>query len=167
MVITNMTTTITSYGSQVQTSADTFVRDAVFSERLMVKESSDVTVNVSESSYVLNGAETQECTRFSHTFNHSNVSGDFVVRCLQNGTSDPILTTTLETNPSETNIVCDGIKSTISKGLSFDSNDSSIFFGASKVFRIKYTSDTPERLLFQYLDTDSGTYVTKFSCAKS
>ena len=153
-----MTTTVTSYGSQVQTSGDIFIRDATFSEKLMVKETgADVTVD--EGAHVLDGTETQEYTRISHTY---NVSGSTVIRCLDSLE----VKTTLETNPLETKIVSDGITATVYNGLSFDSDDSSIFFGASKVFRIKYTSETPERLLFQYLDTDTGTYVTKFSCAR-
>lgn len=158
-----MTTTITSYGSQVQTSGDIFIRDATFSEKLMAKESTGVDVKVDEGAHVLDGTETQEYTRITHTYESGDVSGSTVLRCLDSSE----LKSTLKTYPLETNIVSDGITATIHNGLSFDSNDSSIFFGASKVFRIKYTSDTPERLLFQYLDTDTDTYVTKFSCART
>ena len=162
-----MSTTITQYGSQIKTSGDVFVRDATFSEKLMARESENGTVKVDESAFTLDGTETNEYTRISHTYNGSDVSGNIVFRCLQNGTTTPELVTTLETYPTETSIVSGGVSSTIdNNGLSCDSDDSSIFFGKNKVFRIKYTSDPPERLLFQYLDTDTDTYVTKFSCAK-
>lgn len=162
-----MATTITLYGSQVQTSGDVFARDATFSEKLMTKESENVTVKVDESAFVLDGTETNEYTRISHTYVGPDVSGNVVFRCLENGTSAPELVTTLETYPTETSIVSGGVTRSIhNDGLSCDSDDSSIFFGKNKVFRIKYTSEPPERLLFQYLDTDTDTYVTKFSCAK-
>ncbi|ACH46871.1 unknown [Feldmannia species virus] len=49
-----------------------------------------------------------------------------------------------------------------STGLYFDSDDSAIYFGASKTFRIIFS----DRLLFQYLDGSTGEYVTKLSFTK-
>lgn len=152
--------TTISYGSQVLTSGDLNVRDVTHSERLMVNESVDAT----ESTFVLDGTDTLESTRVVHTYDPTSGSGNLTIKCLE---TDGLLTSTVSVDPGGTTIVSGGVKATLSSGLSFDSDDSAIYFGASKIFRIKYMDESPERIVFQYLDTNSNTYVTKFSCAKN
>ena len=50
-----------------------------------------------------------------------------------------------------------------STGLSFDSDEASIYFGAAKNFRMKYSDGVggPSVLQIQSLDTGSGEYVTR------
>lgn len=48
-----------------------------------------------------------------------------------------------------------------SDGLSFDTDDASIYFGADKNFRIRFASGTPSLLQIQSYDSVAGEYVTR------
>lgn len=48
-----------------------------------------------------------------------------------------------------------------STGLSFDSDEASIYFGAAKNFRMKFSDGVPSVLQIQSLDSGSGEYVTR------
>lgn len=54
-----------------------------------------------------------------------------------------------------------------SAGLSFDTDTASIFFGASKNFKIAFTDGTPALLQIQSLDSTSGEYVTRLEVSDS
>ena len=51
-------------------------------------------------------------------------------------------------------------------GLSFNSNESCIYFGASKEFRIRFEPTGIARLAFEYYDSSTGSYVTGASFLK-
>lgn len=147
------------YGSQVSVSGDLVVRDMVYRERHSIEETL-----VSNQSFYVAGDDVQEATRMVHHHDPVTSSAALSVETLRVD-GDKHMVTSLGVAPSQTVLASDGVTATFSKGLSFDSDDSAIYFGGSKTFRIKYTEGPPGRLLFQCLD--SGSYVTKFSCAKS
>lgn len=158
-----------SYGSQVLSSGDIVTRDFAYANTYRVNDSTGDALKSTHSAFVLDGSA-QESTRMVQTYNRTSKSGLLHLSCLQTDTGNrntQSMTSTLSIDPEKTTVTCDSVTATLSKGLSFDSDDSSIYFGASKIFRIKYTSESPERLLFQYLDPSRDEYVTKISCAKN
>lgn len=54
-----------------------------------------------------------------------------------------------------------------STGLSFDTDEASIYFGANQTFRIAFTDGTPATLKIESLDSVSGEYLTRFECSDS
>lgn len=155
---------LSSYGSQILRSGDLVVKDVTSSSQHRVDTESST-----HSAYVLDPQlnHAQEATREKHTFNEENNSGMLTYACLRSDGEFPIMATTLETDPGKTTITTNETSATLSKGLSFNSDESAIYFGANKIFRLKYESEAPERLVFQYLEQNTSEYVTKFSCAKN
>ena len=151
-----MSLSISSYGSQVLSSGDLVVRDVASSSQNRVNSKSSV-----NSTYVVNPELAQESTREVHTYDQD---GKYTAGCLRTDQGYQTMPVTFGTEPKETTFVNDKSTATISQGLSFDSDESAIYFGASRTFRIMYLGVEPERLVFQYLD--GAEYVTKFSCAK-
>ena len=153
---------LSSYGSQILGSGDLVVKDVTSSSQHRVHTESST-----HSAYVLSEDHAQEATREKHAFDVDKNSGMLGYACLRSDTEFPTMATTLETDPEKTTITTNETSATLSKGLSFNSDESAIYFGANKIFRLKYESVAPERLVFQYLDQNTSEYVTKFSCAKN
>lgn len=151
---------LSSYGSQVLNSGDILVKDVTSGtqHRIDTEFSTHLT-------YVIREETGQQTLQQVTTAKHSvvNNSGRFTLSCLKG--EDYV--ENLDVHPEETTITSDETSATISSGgLSFSSDESAIYFGLNKVFRLKYFSESPERLVFQYLEPSTSEYVTKFSCAK-
>lgn len=162
-----MSLNISSYGSQILTSGDLVVRDAISGSQHTVDQSTGLGIH---SAYVvLASGVAQEATRQVHMYDPDKALGRYSSSCLRtdNNEQTQSMPATLETDPEKTKFTSTGVSATLSQGLSFNSDESAIYFGGSKTFRLMYSSDPPERLVFQYLDPSSMEYVTKFSCAKS
>lgn len=159
-----MSLNLSSYGSQVLSSGDLVVRDTASSLQYRVGSESST-----HSAYVqdVSGAPpAQEATRQKHEFDSDTNSGRYTSACLRSDGEFPRMATTLETCPEKTTISTNDTSAILSQGLYFESDESAIYFGASKTFRVRYLSDEPQRLVFQYLEPSTSEYVTKFSCAK-
>ena len=157
-----MSLNLSSYGSQVLSSGDLVVRDTASSLQYRVDSESST-----HSAYAVTGASpAQEATRQKHEFDSDTNSGRYTSACLRSDGEFPRMATSLETCPEKTTISTNYTSAILSQGLYFESDESAIYFGASKTFRIRYLSDEPQRLVFQYLEPSTSAYVTKFSCAK-
>ena len=159
---------LSSYGSQIISSGDLVVRDTVSASQYRVDYSTGLTKSSVHSAYVgVASGLAQEATRQVHTYDPDKVSARYSSSCLCTENNAQFMAVTLETNPEETKFSTLEASATLSQGLSFNSDESAIYFGGSKTFRLMYSSEPPERLVFQYLDPSSMEYVTKFSCAKN
>lgn len=163
-----MALNLSSYGSQVLSSGDLVVRDTASSSHYRVAHATGSDLSSVHSAFVKLDASTQEVTREAHIFDSATQSGRFTSACLGRTPDDMYVTmgVAMETDPERTSFNASGTSSTLSQGLSFNSDESAIYFGGSKTFRIKFEADSPQRLVFQYLEPSSAEYVTKFSCAK-
>ena len=147
----------------VQSAGDVIIRDLVMRDLYQVGEkvTGDVTY-VANGFYVYDETldTTTECTRISGGLSDDKTTGSMSIDVLNSSA----LKRTFHTTPTETTISSDDITSTFSGlGLSFDSDEGSIYFGADKNFRIHFIDATgldPALLAIQAL---SGTdYVTRF-----
>lgn len=159
-----MSLTLSSYGSQILGSGDIVVKDVTSSSQNRVHTESST-----HSAYVLDSQsdQTQEATRTKHSYNANIDSGVLSYACLRSDGEFPTMASTLETDAEKTTITTNENSATLSQGLSFSSDESAIYFGENKIFRVKYFPVAPERLVFQYLEPSTSEYVTKFSCAKN
>ena len=163
-----MSLNLSSYGSQIISSGDLVVRDTVSASQYRVDHSTGSTKSSLHSAYVgLPSGLAQEAARQVHTYDPNKLSGRYSSSCLRTESNAQFMAVTLETDPEKTKFNTLESSATLSQGLSFNSDESAIYFGGSKTFRLMYLSEPPERLVFQYLDPSSLEYVTKFSCAKS
>lgn len=159
-----MSLNLSLYGSQVLSSGDVVVRDTASSVQHRVDPASST-----HSAYVIDpdASDAQEATREEHIFDSDTVSGRYTKSCLRSDGQYPTMAVTFETDPEKTTITTDETSATLSQGLSFNSDESAVYFGGSKTFRLRYLSDDPKRLVFQYLEPTTSEYVTKFSCVKN
>lgn len=154
------------YAQKVGTAGDLVVKDILFSNDYRVKDIDDLDLTSSHSYFVrdTDTLEVQETSRIVHSLSSDKNYGGFSIQALDTNSSVKSMPSTVTSTANSTIITTKTGACTFSnQGLSLDSENSSIFFGASKVFRIKFTSETPSRLLFQYLDTDLDEYITKLS----
>lgn len=161
---------ITVYGVQVQDSGDLVARDVIHSNDYHVRDI-DGGLTVSKSYYVRDSIleDVQETSRVVHGISSDKEFGSLYMQTLRTDvTSVQTLPVTLSSVSEASTITTtdDSLTTTATlsnSGLSFDSDTSSIFFGGSKIFRIKYESTTPPRLLFQAYNSTSSEYETKYS----
>ncbi len=153
-----MSTLIQDSISQVESSGDIVIKDIVYSDDYHTTTEE----YVSTSNYILDSTEVQEFSRVTYGTDSSKENGEISFQTLSTNstTSSQTLPITINTVPEKTTITTTVDDSQITStfgidGLSFDSDTSSIFFGADSTFRIKYESSTPARLLFQYYNTVS------------
>lgn len=160
------------YGVQVQDSGDLVARDLIHSNDYHVRDIDSGGLTVSKSYFVRDSIleDVQETSRVVHGISSEKEFGSLYMQTLRTDgvTSVKNLPVTLSTVSEASTITTttDSLITTATfsnSGLSFDSNTSSIFFGSSKTFRIKYESTTPPRLLFQAYNTTSSEYETKYS----
>lgn len=154
----------TVYGSRVSSSGDKIVKDVNMRSLYLVKdftsgESSDTT-----SSYFMYDPLTlssTETTRITYSVDGTKEEGSTKIE-IQNASE---MLPTISTMATKSTITSENVESFFEPtGISFSSDDSAIFFGSSKTFRIKFLpSDDSPRLVFQYLDESSGDYITKTS----
>jgi len=112
---------------------------------------------------------TLECARLSQFVNDQVTKGAATIGVLHtDSSSHKTVEPTLSTDGTRTTISAMGSSGDAATtvfdrdGISFDTADGSIFFGATKDFRIKYEG-TPDRLVIQAYDEGTASYVTKYS----
>jgi hypothetical protein len=112
---------------------------------------------------------TLECARLSQFINDQVTKGTATIGVLHtDSSSDRTVEPTLSTDGTRTTVSAIGSSGAAATtvfdrdGISFDTADGSIFFGATKDFRIKYEG-TPDRLVIQAYDEGTASYVTKYS----
>ena len=160
---------------QVKTSGDLVVRDLVMRCSSQVTEKVDGETTYGRNSFSVydpaNGT-TKECTRVSHGLNDAGDSGSLSIDLLYtDGNSTESMVNTISSDPTKTCISTrdksspEVITATFnSSGLSFDSDNGNIYFGADKDFRIHYAEAAgldPAMLQIQSL-SDAGEYLTRF-----
>ena len=153
--------------TQVLTSGDLVVRD------LVMRCSSQVTQKVAgETTYGRNSffvynpedGTTKECTRVTHGLNDAGDTGSMSIGVLY----EDALMNTLSSDPTKTSISARNASEVVTAtfntaGLSFDSDNGNIYFGADKDFRVHFEDKAgldPAMLQIQSLSDDS--YVTRF-----
>jgi len=157
---------------QVLTSGDLVIKDVIMrsSSQVVEKVSGATTWGIS-SFFVYDGSTstTLETSRISSGLNDIKDTGEIKFSVLYTDSiGDQSLIDTLHSSPSETTIrskttSADTIATFNSEGLSFDTSEGAIYFGAAKNFRIKFIEEdglTPSMLAMQSLDT--GSYITRF-----
>ena len=153
-------------GSQVSSSGDVVVKDTSHHSKFFVRGSDNFqdVVSSKHSAFSVDSSRTTT-TEFGREVREFNLSlGKYAIGFLREAEE---ISETLSCVPGSTQISSDGVTATFAKGLSFDSDDSAIYFGESRTFRIKFfANDLVPRLLFQYLDPASNEYKTKLSCTK-
>lgn len=117
---------------------------------------------------------TTETTRIVHTLDDNEENGTISIGVLHTDLSsntfiEPVIqcsydSTTISAQDASDNTTSTTINST---GLSFDSDDAAIYFGASQTFRIKFTDGTPAVLSFESYDSGSGSYVVRTEISDS
>lgn len=152
---------------QVLTSGDLVVRDLVMrcSSQVIEKVAGDTTYG-RNSFYIYNPDDgtTKECTRVSHGLNDAGDTGSMSIGVLY----EEALMNTLSSDPTKTSISARNASEVVTAtfntaGLSFDSDNGNIYFGADKDFRIHFEDKAgldPAMLQIQSLSEDS--YVTRF-----
>jgi hypothetical protein len=159
--------------SQVLSSGDLVLRD------LVMRSSSQVSQGVAGEStfgrssfFVYNPEEgtTTECTRVSHGLNEAGDTGSMTIDVLYtDANSEQSMVNTITSDPTQTSITTRSVSETVTatfnaSGLSFDSDNGNIYFGADRDFRIHYAEETgldPAMLQIQSLGDDQE-YVTRF-----
>lgn len=86
-----------------------------------------------------------------HTDASSNVFIEPVIQCASGST-------TISAQDGSDNTVSTTIDST---GISFDTDEACIYFGAAQKFRMIFRDGTPSTLAIESYDADSGTYMTR------
>lgn len=160
---------------QVMTSGDLVVRDLVMRCSSQVTEKVDGETTYGRNSFFVydpvNGT-TKECTRVSHGLNDAGDSGSLSIDLLYtDGNSDESIVNTISSDPTKTcistrdNSSPEVITATFNTaGLSFDSDNGNIYFGADKDFRIHYAEAAgldPAMLQIQSL-SETDEYLTRF-----
>lgn len=165
-------------GSNIDSAGEAIVRDATCRDKFLVQNtittnaeeesSTSISAHVAEPIGTTNSTTATETETVRETFKLDATGGNYTIGCFkkEQELEEKKNCPTLLSKPTFTKIFTDDVTASVDKGLSFDSDQSAIYFGASKEFRIKYSTDTPQRLLFQYLQPSTQMYVTKFSCTK-
>ncbi|CAM9209210.1 unnamed protein product [Pylaiella littoralis] len=109
-----------------------------------------------------------EATRIVHTIDGDSQSGTLSFGVLHtdanaNAFIEPVIecapgSTTISAQDDSDNTASTTIDST---GISFDTDDASIYFGAGKKFRLIFRDGTPSTLAIESYDADTGTYLTR------
>ena len=126
--------------------------------------------NTSSSSWMYDtDADTiAEATRIVHTIDEASASGTLSIGvrhtdAQSNAFIEPVITcasgsTTISAQDDSDNTVSTTIDP---NGISFDTNDACIYFGAAQKFRIIFRDGSPSTLAIESYDADSGTYLTR------
>ena len=160
---------------QAMTSGDLVVRDLVMRCSSQVTEKVDGETTYGRNSFfVYDPADgtTKECTRVSHGLNDAGDSGSLSIDLLYtDGNSDESIVNTISSDPTKTCISArdnsspEVVTATFNTaGLSFDSDNGNIYFGADKDFRIHYAEAAgldPAMLQIQSL-SGVDEYLTRF-----
>ncbi len=129
-----------------------------------------VTGSTSSSSWMYD-ADTDtvtEATRIVHTIDETSESATLSIGVRHtDSNSNAFIEPVIECAPGSTTISAqDDSDNTVSTtvdatGISFDTDDASIYFGASQKFRIIFRDGTPSTLAIESYDSTTGTYMTR------
>lgn len=158
----------------------TFAKDLVYNRSMMVvPKAANTAASATSYSFVQNPDNTvSEIARNIYSVDSTGTSGSFAVGVLKTSgglstIEDVLQTDHIQTIFNSTSLTDSTQTSTISlnySGLQFSTDSSSVYFGASQVFRIRYgpgeSSTGQDVLAFEALASD-GSYQTKFSLAQS
>lgn len=157
---------------QTVTSGDLVIRDVVMrSSSQVVEKVVDDTTYGKNSFFVYNSSDgtTTECTRFSHGLNAAGDTGSVTVGLLYTDSdSNTSIVNAFTTTPSCTTITSRDDTETVtatfnSAGLSFDSDNGNIYFGADKDFRIHFAEESGlDPAMLQIQSLSNSEYVTRF-----
>ncbi len=157
---------------QVLTSGDLVVRDLIMRCSNQVSEKVIGGTTYGRNSFFTYNPDdgtTKECTRVSHGLNDAEDTGSMSIGLLYTDeSSQEALMNTLSSDPTQTSISARNASEVVTAtfnttGLSFDSDNGNIYFGAEKDFRIHFEDKSgldPAMLQIQSLSEDS--YVTRF-----
>ena len=109
-----------------------------------------------------------EATRIVHTIDEDSASGTISIGVRHTDANsntfiEPVVacasgSTTISAQDDSDNTVSTTIDPT---GISFDTDDACIYFGAAQKFRIIFRDGTPSTLAIESYDADTGTYMTR------
>ncbi|CBN80354.1 EsV-1-50 [Ectocarpus siliculosus] len=109
-----------------------------------------------------------EATRIVHTIDEDSANGTISIGVRHTDANsntfiEPVVacasgSTTISAQDDSDNTVSTTIDPT---GISFDTDDACIYFGAAQKFRIIFRDGTPSTLAIESYDADSGTYMTR------
>ena len=164
-----------SAAAQIMKSGDLVVRDLLMRNSSQVEEKVDGETTYGRNSFhIYNPVDdtTTECTRVSHGLNDAGDTGSVSIGVLYtDSNSDQTVVTTISSDPTTTSISSrdqnspEVVTATFNTGgLSFDSDNGNIYFGADKDFRIHFEDQSgldPAMLQVQSKATDAS-YVTRF-----
>jgi len=152
----------------IPNSGDLVVKDVICSNDHRIRDIDDTNLTSTRSFFVYDDPDVQEVSRVVHGLSSDKESGSIAIQSLETVGIDQNMPTNISSSAECTKFLTGDSANVISNiGLSFDSDDSAIFFGGSKEFKIVLETGTPSRLLFQSYNTTSLSYVTKFSCLSS
>jgi len=149
----------------IPTSGDIVIKDLICSNDTRIRDIDDTNLTSTRSFFVYDDPDVQEVSRVVHGLSSDKESGSIAIQTLETIGGDQNMPTNISSAAQCTKILTGDTSNTISNiGLSFDSDDSAIFFGGNKEFKIVLETGTPSRLLFQSYNSTSLSYVTRFSC---
>lgn len=163
----------TSGAAQIMTSGDLVIRDLLMRKSSQVTEKVDGETTYGRNSFhIYNPVDdtTKECTRVSHGLNEAGATGSMSIGVLYTDANlDQTIVNTISSDPTMTSISsrdnAEVVTATFNTGgLSFDSDNGNIYFGAEKDFRIHFEDQSgldPAMLQVQSKATDDS-YVTRF-----
>lgn len=170
VVAKTFTFTATQALSVVGTSGSSFMKNQVCNvANLIASKITGAKGDTSASCWVHDTdlSTTEEITRMIHTVDETSAFATLSLGVLHtDASSNKFIEPTLQLSSTSTTISAqdssDATRSALfeSTGLSFDSDDSAVYFGASKQFRIKFSDGSPAFLQVQSSD-GAGGYVTK------
>ena len=109
-----------------------------------------------------------EATRMVHTMDETSGSATLSIGVRHtDANANAFIEPVIECAPTSTTISAqDGSDNTVSTtvdstGISFDTDDASIYFGAAQKFRIIFRDGTPSTLAIESYDSTTGTYMTR------
>lgn len=115
---------------------------------------------------------TMEITRMVHTLDETSENATLSLGVLHTDANsnqflEPVIQSTYDATTISAQDANDATASATfqSTGLSFDTDEASIYFGANQTFRIAFTDGTPSTLKIESLDSVSGEYLTRFECS--
>lgn len=156
--------------SVVGTSGSSFMKNQVCNiSNMIASKTTGAAGDTSASCWVHDTdlSTTEEITRMIHTVDETSAFATLSLGVLHTDASaNKFIEPTLQMSSTSTTISAqdssDATRSALfeSTGLSFDSNDSAVYFGASKQFRIKFSDGSPSFLQVQSSD-GAGGYITK------
>ena len=152
----------------IPTSGDLIVKDVICSNDYRIRDTDDTNLTSTRSFFVYDDPDVQEVSRVVHGLSSDKSSGSIAIQTLETDGVDQNMPTNISSSAECTKILTGDTANIISNlGSSFDSDNSAIFFGGSKEFKLVLETGTPSRLLIQAYNSTSLSYITKFSCLSS